>query len=151
MDVIINNPPAAQTYAQVQGYGPVPQGYGPYGYGYPHHHGPGFLLPLLIILGAVFFARRRRMMRRHMLGQGGPAPFGHGQGNRQDSGPDFEQMREKFRQGRERFFEDGALRIARERYAKGEINADEYDTLRRNLSGEQQPRGESYRPAPEEQ
>lgn len=130
MDVIINNPPAAQPYAQVQG---NPYGYGPM-YGYPQHHGPGALLPLLLILGAVFFAKRRRMMRRFMMA-GGSGPLGH---------HDHSTLHEKFRQGRDRFVNDSALHIARERYARGEINADEYEALRRNLSGEGQPQSASY-------
>lgn len=157
MDVIINNPPAAQTYAQVQGnpygYGPMPQGYG------YQHHGPGLLLPLLVIGGFVFLKRRRRMMR-HDMQAGFMGAGGHRCGPRE--GQEFkeeflkgrEQMREKFRQGREQFFQDGALGIARERYAKGEINADEYETLRRTLSGEKNSHapqsGESYRPVSDE-
>lgn len=124
MDVIINNPPAAQTY-QTQG---LPYGYGPQMYGH-HHDGPpiGFLA---LLIGGFLLLRRRRFAGRAFR-----------------PGPDADlsaDMREKFRQGRQRFFNDGALDIARERYARGEINADEYETLKRHLSGEGQ-KSESYR------
>ncbi|MFC3835404.1 MULTISPECIES: SHOCT domain-containing protein [Deinococcus] len=140
MDVIINNPPAAQlpaqVYGQVQtmpyGYGPMPQ--------YRDHHGPGFLLPLLLIGGFLFFKRGRHLRRRWAA-----------------DGPDTRsemaaEMREKFRRGRDRFVnatagQDSALHIARERYAKGEINADEYEALRRTLEGQPRPDRPSQQPA----
>ncbi len=139
MDVIINNPPAAQlpaqVYGQVQtmpyGYGPMPQ--------YRDHHGPGFLLPLLLIGGFLFFKRGRHLRRRWMAA--GPGMDG------QDVAAE---MRQKFRQHRDRFVnatagQDSALHIARERYARGEINADEYEALRRTLEGQPRP----DRPSPE--
>lgn len=145
MDVIINNPPVAQTpapvYSQMQA---TPYGYGPMPQGYQHHHGPGFLLPLLLIGGFVLF-KRRRVMRRFMAGQGGSiGPVGCGPRDGQELSDMREQMREKFRQGKDRFVNDQALSIARERYAKGEINEGEYETLRRNLSGEGRPESTSY-------
>ncbi len=142
MDVIINNP-AASAQPQLQ-YAPItqtPYGYGPgYGAYQEHHHGgPGVLLPLLLIGGFLFFragARRRRMMRRWQMagGQNFAAPA--------QGAPDFvDDIRENFKRGRERFFSDGALNIARERYAKGELNADEYQALVKALGGDQSPQG----------
>ena len=122
MDVIINNPPAAQTY-QTQG---VPSGYGPQMYGSKHHDGPPVGLIALLIGAFVLFRRRRPVC---------------GQGDVLDD------MRDTFRRGRDRFVNDQAQHIARERYARGEINADEYGTLKRNLGSERPDRrgGEGYR------
>lgn len=141
MDVIINNPPAA-TQMPAQSSAPMqatPYGYGPMSYGQYHdHHGPGFLLPLLLIGGLLLLKRRRFLGRRWMAG-------GPGRMNGMESGPDMAaEMREKFRQHRNRFVsgpaeQDSALHIARERYARGEINADEYEALRRTLGGELRP------------
>ncbi|CAM3813728.1 SHOCT domain-containing protein [Deinococcus frigens] len=146
MDVIINNPavpqvqytPLTQTPA---GYGP---GYGP-GYG-DHHGGPGFLLPLLLLGGFLFFRAggRRRWARRQQMQRpntaDGPAPTSPRDDWHLREDP-REDMRDMFRRGREKFFGDGALGIARERYARGEINADEYENLRRTLGGEDEPQG----------
>ncbi|WP_412028644.1 hypothetical protein [Deinococcus yunweiensis] len=135
MDVIINNPPAAQlpaqVYGQVQtmpyGYGPMPQ--------YRDHHGPGFLLPLLLIGGFLFFKRGRHL--RHRWAADGP-----------DTRSEMAaEMREKFRRGRDRFVNDSAQHIARERYARGEINADEYEALRHTLEGQPRPDRPSQQPA----
>ena len=167
MDVIINNPPAPQlpiplpAQLPAQGYGQVQAtgyGYGPMPYGqYQGQHGPGFLLPLLLIGAFVLFARRR-LGRRFMAG----GPGSHG------GGPDLarsdlarsdlarsdmarsdmaQEMREKFRRGRDRFVNDSAQHIARERYARGEIDADEYEALRRTLSGEFRPDRPTDKPA----
>lgn len=142
MDVIINNPAPQTQYAPIiqapDGYGP---GYGP-GYGYHAHGGPGFLLPLLLIGGLIFlrgrgkrrrWARRQHMQRLNMAGAGPTTPNEHDWNLREDPRED---MREMFRRGREKFFSDGALTIVRERYARGEINAEEYEKLRRTLSEE---------------
>ncbi|GBF06996.1 hypothetical protein DAERI_110178 [Deinococcus aerius] len=130
MDVIINNATPGATLQMVpQQYVPAP-GLGssaPYGYGpgYRHDGGfPGFFL-VLLIAGAVVFLRRRGAWRR-WAGAGGPA-----------GGHLGDEVRDTFRRGRSRFLNDHALDIARERYARGEINADEYETLRRTLSGEE--------------
>ncbi|MFC4637949.1 SHOCT domain-containing protein [Deinococcus hohokamensis] len=122
MDVIINNATPAQVVPQT--YTPtqlVPQGYQGYGPGAHHDGGPGFL-PLLLVIGAVVFFRQRHLMNRRW-GLAGHGPMGG-------------EVRDTFRRGRERFFADGALEIARERYAKGEIKTDEYEALRRTLAGE---------------
>lgn len=150
MDVIINNAPAAQlpiplpAQLPAQGYGQVQAtgyGYGPMPYGQNRdHNGPGFLLPLLLIGAFVLFARRR-FGRRFMAA--GPGSHGGGSDLAQE-------MRETFRQGRDRFVNDSAQHIARERYARGEINADEYEALRRTLGGELRPdRPTPEKPAPD--
>lgn len=157
MDVIINNAtPAqitaqplmtqpAQTYAPIQG---VPYGYGPQGYQqYGDRDGPGFGFFALLGLGIFLFARarRKRQMWRHRMGRngmgmGGPQALA---GAGADWGkPDMDksemadEWRENFRRGKQKFFTDGALSIARERYAKGEINADEYQSLTKTLMGD---------------
>ncbi|MVN87088.1 hypothetical protein GO986_09940 [Deinococcus sp. HMF7620] len=131
MDIFVNNAPAQavpQTYLPLQG---VPYGYGPLSA--PRHDGPpGFLLVALGI-GAFLFLRRRRL---HRFGGPGQMP------------EEVRHLRETFRQGRSRFMTDQAQQIARERYAKGEINADEYEALRRTLSGEHKP-GQSGQPEAE--
>lgn len=151
MDVIINNAtPAqitaqpAQTYAPIQGmpYGYGPQAYQPYG----HHDGPGFGFFALLGLGIflVARARRKRQMWRHRMGRGGMSSGPHSlAGAGADWGkPDMDrsemadEWRENFRRGKQKFFSDGALAIARERYAKGEINADEYQNLTKTLMGD---------------
>ena len=142
MDVIINNAGPSAT-PQVQ-YAPItqtPQGYGPgYGEYQGHHGGPGFVLPLLLVGGFLFFRsrnkRRRQMMRRWQMA-GGPAMPG-GNANPNPDAPDFvDDIRENFKRGRQRFFSDGALNIARERYARGEINEGEYQAIVKALMGEQ--------------
>ena len=165
MDVIINNPPA-QTFS-TQGYSapgyaaPAPYGYAP---GY-QHHGPGLLLPLLLLGGFLFWRGKRRQQRRRQRfwGQGMPAAATPGNGpqtatqtqqgpqNSSDQGEWGQNWRQNFEQGRERFFGGGlfsngsvadkllgdkALDIARQRYARGEIDADQYAELQRNLSKE---------------
>ncbi len=141
MDVIINNPASQSQFTQPQvQYAPVtqtPSGYGPgYSEYRDHHGGPGFLLPLLLIGGFLFFRsrnKRRRQMMRRWQGAGGP-----GMPETQPGTPDFvDNIRENFRRGRQRFMSDGAIEIARERYARGEINADEYQAIAGALSGEQ--------------
>lgn len=159
MDVIINNP-ATSAFPQTQ-YAPVTQT--PYGYpgynGDQDHHahgGPGFVLPLLLLGGLLFLRgrgkRRRQMLRRWQMqsGQMGGAPMG-GQpmpGNPMTgAGPApagpfasdmpgnfMDDIRENFRRGRQQFVTNGALDIARERYARGEINAEEYQTILKTLS-----------------
>jgi Short C-terminal domain len=164
MDVIINNP-ATTALPQVQ-YAPItqtPQGYGPgygQGQGRDFHGGPGFLLPLLLVGGFLFLRgrgkRRRQMMRRAQMQSGqmqgsqpmpgnpmtgaGPAPAGpfasDMPGSFGDSGNFMDDIRENFRRGRQQFVTNGALDIARERYARGEINAEEYQTILKTLSGQ---------------
>lgn len=133
MDVIINNATPAQVVPQTYTpYQTGPQGFGFQGPGYSPgfhgHDGPGFF-PVLLLIGAVLFFRRR-MTGRHVMNRRREL-LGHG-----PSGRVGDDMLGTFRRGRERFFGDGALDIARERYARGEINADEYETLRRTLSGD---------------
>ncbi|THF68820.1 hypothetical protein E7T06_14760 [Deinococcus sp. Arct2-2] len=151
MDVIINNAtPAqvtaqpAQTYAPIQG---VPYGYGPQAYQqYQDRDGPGFGFFALLGLGIFLFAkaRRKRQMWRHRMGRNG---MGMGGPQQALAGADWgkpdmdksemaDEWRENFRRGKQKFFSDGALSIARERYAKGEINADEYQSLTKTLMGE---------------
>ncbi|WP_420597373.1 hypothetical protein [Deinococcus sp.] len=150
MDVIINNAGPSAT-PQVQQYAPItqtPNGYGP-GYGeyqnnQDHHGGPGFLLPLLLVGGFFFFRgrnkRRRQMMRRWQMAGGQAMPEGNANPNH--DAPDFvDDIRENFKRGRQRLFNDGALNIARERYARGEINEGEYQAIAKALMGEQSSTG----------
>ncbi|WP_350242446.1 hypothetical protein [Deinococcus sonorensis] len=81
MDVIINNPPA-QTF-QTQAVPSYPAGY----YAPHDHGGPGFLLPLLLIGGAVLFfrgrGRRHWRERRMMMGAGNGRRLGGADGRQQ--------------------------------------------------------------------
>lgn len=112
MDIFINNAPApavpqvAQVQGMPYGYGPMPQ---------HHHHGPPFFLVLLLVVGTVIFLKKWA---------------GSGCGSRQGR----KDMYKRFRERRNHFVESHAFEIARERYAKGEINAEEYETLKRNLT-----------------
>lgn len=139
MDVIINNAvPGTPVQVIPQQYVPqqsTPSQPAPFGPGNRSEGGPGGLF-LVLILGAVIFLSRRQLWRDR---RGGP-PLSAG------SNPGAE-MRDTLRRGRARFLSDHALDLARERYAKGEINADEYETLRRTLSGEA-PRGPASGDAP---
>lgn len=154
MDVIINNP-AAQSVPQVvapqavapQYVAPAPyaQGYG-YAQGYPvygpyrDHGGPGLFGVLLLIVGgaALFRAFRRRQFRewrRRGVGSGGNAgnadskadPSGDRGGN---GWPGFGFFGER---GGERGA-DPALDIARERFARGEIDAEQYEAIKKGLT-----------------
>lgn len=142
MNVIIIDAAPAQVVPQV--FIPstaAPPGYGP-AYGPGYHGGPGFLLPLLLVGGFLLWRGRagRRWRRMHRPGvASGPADL------RRDAGPreedwnlrdEGEDVRDLWRRGRERLFGDSAQTVARERYARGEISAEEYETIRRTLSGE---------------
>ncbi len=142
MDVIINNPAAsaapAQSYAPApapqyfQGYAapPYPQGYGP-GYG-RDHGGPGFLLPLLLIVGGFLFfrnGRRRRFQQWRRMARTSGGAQGQGPEEQEDNGSVFDDLR----RGKDKFFGDRAMDLARERLAKGEITASEFETLKKAL------------------
>lgn len=134
MDVIINNA-APGTPVQVIPQQSVPQQYipqqstpsqpAPFGPGDGSDDGPGGFFLVVLILGAVIFFRRRRQQWR------GEPSSPDGAGSKLGG-----EVRDTFRRGRARLLGDHPLDLARERYAKGEINADEYETLRRTLSGE---------------
>ena len=138
MDVIINNPAASAPAfpSTVQGYGPsygsgaYPAGYGP-GWG---HGGGNPLVGLLFIVGAVLlvrFALRRAWMRR---GWGGGGRWEAARPEKPETGPNSGP-----RGPRWPFWdaggEDSALKIARERFARSEISAEEFEAIRRGLSG----------------
>lgn len=144
MDVIINNPPAqsvapgylpAPNY--VQGYGPV-YGYGPaFGGPYRDHGGPGFFGVLLLILGGVLLVRFVRMRgrweyRRRMRGVGAGGDAGTASGEDGEREPPFEGWGRDF-WGRG-FSADRAQRIARERFARGEIDAEQYEAIKKGLA-----------------
>ncbi|WP_293910049.1 SHOCT domain-containing protein [Deinococcus sp.] len=151
MDVIINNP-ATSALLQTQ-YAPVSQT--PYGYpgydGYQGHHfhgGPGFVLPLLL-LGGFLFLRGRGKRRRQMMGrsqmQNGQMQNSQTQNSQTQNsqtqgsampGNFMDDIRENFRRGRQQFVTDSALDIARERYARGEITAEEYQTILKTLGAQ---------------
>lgn len=125
MDVIINNAtpaapvqvaPALPQYLPQQA---VPYGYGPYAF--RDHDGPPIGLFVLLGVGALLFFRRRGRWERRLASAGGRP------------GSSAEDL---WQRGRARLLGDRALDIARERYARGEINADEYAALRRDLGGE---------------
>ncbi len=133
MDVIINNPaPTATLPAQgfTPGYGPVYPSGGYAGYG-PHwsHGGGSPFLGILFIVGAVLlvrFALRRAAFRR---GWGGPRWAAARPETQGTAEPSF---RPRWPFGGP---EDSAMQIARERFARGELTAEEFDTIRRGLTG----------------
>ncbi|WP_424952878.1 hypothetical protein [Deinococcus sp.] len=133
MDVIINNPPAAVQTAPLQGYGV--QGYGAPAYGYApqygEHHGGGFGFVLLALLGVFLFLRWNRFGGRRrrwamMDGRGG-----------QPGGPQAtSQEGQGWKSPRMPWMRDSAAEIARERFARGEINADELGAILKGLEAE---------------
>lgn len=132
MDIFVNNPPAqnAQTYP-VQGYAPQGYGYGPqYGAQYGPPHGGGFGFVLLALLGAFLFVRWNRFSgrrRRWAAMTDGRNPVGaQAQEGRDWKPPRMPWMR------------DSAAEIARERFARGEINADELGAILKGLDAEEQ-------------
>jgi len=130
MDIFVNNPPAQnmQTFP-VQGYGAPAYGYGPQ-YGPPHGGGFGFVL--LALLGAAFFVRWNRFSgrRRRWAMQGGYGPAA------QQGGPQAQEGRD-WKPPRMPWMRDGAAEIARERFARGEINADELAAILKGLDAEE--------------
>lgn len=132
MDVIINNPAApAPQYFQGQAAPQYPQGYGP-GYGQEHGGPGGFGLVLLALLGGfVFFrfGRRRRGMEWRRMARTSGASQGQGSQEQEDGGSVLDDLR----RGRDKFFGDRAMDLARERLAKGEITPEEFGTLKKAL------------------
>ena len=146
MDVIINNAassalPSVQPLVQAAQY-PVQYQPAPYGgYEGPQEHGfgGGFLLVAAVVGGLILLkARRRRAWMMQRMGMGGPRPFGPGMGAGQ---PPHDQgdWKDTLQRGKDRLFSDRALDIARERYARGEISAEQYGQLQRGLSGQATP------------
>ncbi len=143
MDIFVNNPPAQSVQVPVQGYGV--QGYGgqAYGgpaYGYPPyggHHGGGFGFVLLALLGVFLFLRwnrfghRRRRWAAMMDGRGGPNWGGQKDGLQ----PGTQEGRD-WKPPRMPWMRDNAAEIARERFARGEINADELAAILKGLDAE---------------
>ena len=136
MDIFINNPPAqsvqtvqapAQPYA-VQGYAPPAYGYPPYG---RHDGGGGFGFVLLALLGAFLFLRWNRFggrRRRWAMTEGrGPVNPASGGDQPQERG---------WKLPRVPWARDNAAEIARERFARGEINADELGVILKGLDAE---------------
>lgn len=155
MDVIINNAASsAQPMGQAAQYQaaqyPVQSQPAPYGNGYegPQEHGfgGGFLLIAAVVGGFILLkARRRRAWMMHRMGMGGPGMAAAGMGGPRPFGPGMGagqppqgqgDWKDTLQRGRERLFGDGALDIARERYARGEISAEQYGQLQRGLSGQ---------------
>ena len=140
MDIFVNNPPAqsvpvqsypAQSYP-VQGYGAPAYGYNPAGYG--DHHGGGFGVFALALLGVFLFLRwnrfgGRRFGGRHrrwaMMDTRSGAPV-------QPEGVSAEGQRD-WKPPRMPWMRDSAAEIARERFARGEINADELGAILKGL------------------
>lgn len=148
MDIFINNPPAqtapaqsvqtvqapaqsypAQPYA-VQGYAPPAYGgYPPYG---RHDGGGGFGFVLLALLGAFLFLRWNRFggRRRRWAMMEGRGPGG------QDAAGGESQGQRGWKPPRVPWARDNAAEIARERFARGEINADELGAILKGLDAE---------------
>jgi hypothetical protein len=143
MDIFVNNPPAQSVPLQsypvqtvpFQGYGVPAYGYAPNGYG--GHHGGGFGVVLLALLGAFLFLRwnrfggRRRwaMMQGRGYGPGAQQGSQDGQAGQGASGRDWKPPRMPW-------MRDNAAEIARERFARGEINAEELATILKGLDAD---------------
>ena len=133
MDIFINNPPAQSIQipsVQVPFQGNSGQGYG---YApYPRHDGGGFGFVLLALLGVFLFLRWNRFggRRRRWAMMGGSA------GSKNDSAQATSQEGRDWKPPRMPWMRDSAAEIARERFARGEINADELGIILRGLDGE---------------
>ena len=135
MDIFINNPPAQSVQipsiqipsVQVPFQGSAGQGYG---YApYPRHDG-GFGFVLLALLGVFLFLRWNRSGRRRRWAMmGGPGVKAEGTQGTSQEGRDWKPPRMPW-------MRDSAAEIARERFARGEINADELGTILRGLDSE---------------
>jgi hypothetical protein len=130
MDIFVNNPPTQVQQFPLQGYGAPAYGSAPQ---YSEHHGGGFGLVLLALLGGFLvlrwnrFGGRRRRWAAMMDGRAGPAaggPQATSPGGRDWKPPRMPWMR------------DSAAEIARERFARGEINADELGGILKGLDTE---------------
>jgi hypothetical protein len=154
MDIFVNNAPAqsvpapqsvpvqgygpVQGYSSVQGYGAPAYGYGPGPYGNGGHHPGGFGFVLLALVAVFLFlrwnrlggrfsgARRRRMA---MLAGGGP-------GGGQDAAQGASQEGQGWKPPRMPWMRDNAAEIARERFARGEINAEELAVIMKGLDAD---------------
>jgi uncharacterized membrane protein len=141
MDIFVNNPPAQSVPVQsypvqtvpLQGYGAPAYGYAPNGYG--GHHGGGFGFVLLALLGVFLFLRWNRFggRRRRWAVMQGVQGQGNGSGAQQDGqgGPGRD-----WKPPRMPWMRDNAAEIARERFAKGEINAEELAAILKGLDAE---------------
>lgn len=129
MDIFVNNPPAQVQQIPIQGYGAPAYGYSPQ---YGDHPGGGLGFVLLALLGVFLFLRwnrfggRRRRWAAMMDGRGG-----------QPGGPQAtSQEGRDWKPPRMPWMRDSAAEIARERFARGEINADELGAILKGLDAE---------------
>ena len=129
MDIFVNNPPAQIQQIPLQGYGAPAYGYAPQ---YGEHHGGGFGFVLLALLGGFLFLRWNRFGGRL---RGGPrwAAMTDGRGG-QPGGP--QATSSGGRKPRVPWMRDSAAEIARERFARGEINVDELGGILKGLEAE---------------
>ncbi len=138
MDIFVNNPPAQSVPVQsypIQGYGASAYGYFPAGYG--DHHGGGFGVFALALLGVFLFLRWNRFggrrfggrHRRWAMMDGRMGASGGPEGVTTEGGRDWKPPRMPW--------SDSAAEIARERFAGGEINADELGAILKGLDAGQ--------------
>ena len=138
MDIFVNNPPAQRVPVQsypIQGYGASAYGYFPAGYG--DHHGGGFGVFALALLGVFLFLRWNRFggrrfggrHRRWAMMDGRMGASGGPEGVTTEGGRDWKPPRMPW--------SDSAAEIARERFAGGEINADELGAILKGLDAGQ--------------
>ena len=138
MDIFVNNPPAQSVPVQsypIQVYGASAYGYFPAGYG--DHHGGGFGVFALALLGVFLFLRWNRFggrrfggrHRRWAMMDGRMGASGGPEGVTTEGGRDWKPPRMPW--------SDSAAEIARERFAGGEINADELGAILKGLDAGQ--------------
>jgi hypothetical protein len=133
MDIFVNNPPV-QSFP-VQGYGAPAYGYAPQGYG--DHHGGGFGVFALALLGVFLFLRWNRFGGRRSWGRHRRWAMMDGRSGApgQPEGASAEGQRD-WKPPRMPWMRDSAAEIARERFARGEINADELSAILKGLDSE---------------
>ncbi|MGY2894383.1 hypothetical protein [Deinococcus sp. UYEF24] len=132
MDIFVNNPPAQVQQIPVQGYGAPAYGYAPQ---YGDHHGGGFGFVLLALLGVFLFLRWNRFGGRHRGGRRWAA-MADGRGGQPGAPQATSQEGRDWKPPRMPWMRDSAAEIARERFARGEINADELGAILKGLDAE---------------
>lgn len=129
MDIFINNPPAQMV--QIPSVQIPAQGYGYAPYSQDRNDGGGIGFVLLALLGVFLFLRWNRSGRRRRW-----AMMGGGAGSRTEGPQATSQEGRDWKPPRMPWMRDSAAEIARERFARGEINADELGLILKGLEGE---------------
>lgn len=135
MDIFINNPPAQTVQiptVQIPSVQLPVQGYGYAPYSQDHNDGDGIGFVLLFLLGAFLFLRWNRFGGRRRRW----AMMGGGAGSKNEGPQATSQEGRDWKPPRMPWMRDSAAEIARERFARGEINADELGIILKGLDSE---------------